>query len=178
MKKIILALILMFSTSASADNLGSSKGGQAAPQSGLSGGLCYTSPIVLTNGQQASLAIDCTTHALIVTLNGGGSSVIRSIQTGASDFATVDDFSLVAGHAIFWNSATASAKIEHLPVCDSGLSGAIGTIVDEIGTAATYSITLTPIGSDTINLSPSYPLIFNQQSVTIQCNGAGNWVLQ
>lgn len=178
MRKLILALALLFATSAQADNLGSAKGGQAAPQSGLAGGLCYTAPIALTDGQQAALPIDCTTHALIVEIvNSGSSSNLRTISTGASDFTTSADFGVVAGHAIFWNSATASAKTENLIPCNAASNGYITTIVDEIGTAGTYAITLTPSAGNTINTIATYAMAFNQQSVTVQCNGVSNWVL-
>lgn len=181
MRKVIAALVLslLFASPSLADSLGSAVGGQAAPQSNMSGGLCLTSPVPLTNGQQAGVAIDCNTHAVIVTgAGGGGLAGIRSILTGGSDFATVADFPALGGQAIFWNSSATVPKTEHLPACNAGLSAGVGTIVDERATANIYPITLRPNGSDTINLAASYPMNFKQQSTTIQCNGAGNWVVE
>lgn len=175
-----LVLLALVASPAMADNLGSVIGGQAAPQSGMAGGVCFTAPIPLSNGQQAGMRIDCTTHALVVTGSGGTGGLIgiRPISTGASDFATAADFPAIGGQAIFWNSATAAAKTEHLPACTAGLTAGLGTIVDEYGTAGTYHITLTPNGTDTINSASTFPMNFSQQSTTIQCNGSGNWVVQ
>lgn len=181
MKRIILALVSLFLcvSIAHADSLGSAQGGQAAPQSNMAGGLCLTAPIPLTNGQQAGIAIDCNTHAVIVTGSGGGGLTgIRTILTGATDFSTAADFPALGGQAIFWNSSTASPKTENLPACNAGLSGGVGTILDEVQTANLYPITLVPKGSDTITLAATYPMNFKQQSTTIQCNGAGNWVVE
>lgn len=69
---LVFALALFVGSPAFADNLGSATGGTAASQSGLSGGLCISSPVSLSSGQQASLLIDCTTHALVVESSGSG----------------------------------------------------------------------------------------------------------
>jgi hypothetical protein len=76
MKRIIgfVFVALALGLSPAWAQLGSAVGGQAANQSSLSGGLCLSSPIAMTNGQQASLVIDCTTHALITEGAGGGGS--------------------------------------------------------------------------------------------------------
>ena len=57
-----------------ADSLGSVAGGQAGNQSSLSGGICQSAPVALSNGQQASFLVDCTTHALLTEGTGGGGS--------------------------------------------------------------------------------------------------------
>jgi hypothetical protein len=160
-----------------ADNYGSVSGGKAAPQSGMSGGICMTAPILLSNGEQAGLPIDCGTHALIVEgIISTGIPNVRVITTGTTDHATNGDFYSIAGHAILWNSASAGNKTEYLPPCVSGNSGWIGSIVDEYGNAATYPITLQPSSGNTINNQVSLIISTINQSVTLQCNGSGNWV--
>lgn len=75
---------LALPTIASADSLGSVVGGSAGNQSNLSGGLCQGSPISLSNGQQASLLIDCTTHALITEGSGGGGAITANQGTAGA----------------------------------------------------------------------------------------------
>lgn len=73
MKRIIAIIAALFvSTSAFADSLGSAIGGQPANQSSLSGGLCLTSPVTLSSGQQRALIVDCTTGALLTEPASGG----------------------------------------------------------------------------------------------------------
>lgn len=82
MRSIIAAtLSLCLITGAHADSLGSAAGGQPANQSNLSGGVCQSSPIALSNGQQASLLIDCTTHALITEDSGTGGTITANQGT-------------------------------------------------------------------------------------------------
>lgn len=97
---------------------------------------------------------------------------IRTVSTGTTDSATSLD------GTIAWNSATTGAKTETLYACNSGSKANKLVIKDQYPSASTYSITLTPNGSDTIDGSASYILAFNLQSVTIQCNGSGSWLVE
>lgn len=85
MKRYLAPFIaaFIFSSAAFADSNGSATGGDAATQSSLSGGMCQTAPIALANGQQASLLIDCTTHALLTYSAGGGGTVTANQGTAA-----------------------------------------------------------------------------------------------
>lgn len=176
-RKILwLCLLVLLCAPAYADNLGSAIGGQSAPQSGLAGGLCYTAPIALTNGQQASLAIDCVTHALVT--EAFGTTGARVISSGSTDTAATSD------NVILWNSPSFLPKTESLPNCTVATSGLRLTVTDEIGGAtpssgaSVYPITINPFGANTINGVASYVLNFNQQSVTMVCDGVSNWVIQ
>lgn len=68
----VIASAILIATPVYADSLGSAVGGTAGNQSSMAGGLCQGSPTALSNGQQAGLLIDCTTHALITEGAGGG----------------------------------------------------------------------------------------------------------
>lgn len=77
----IVALIAALGTlvpCAYADSLGSAVGGARANQSSLSGGLCLSSPVVLSDGQQRALLVDCTTGALITSPSASSTSVVTS----------------------------------------------------------------------------------------------------
>lgn len=77
MKRILSVITaLLLATSARADSLGSAVGGSAGNQSSMSGGLCLTSPVTLSNGQQRAFLIDCVTGALITEGSGSGGAVI------------------------------------------------------------------------------------------------------
>lgn len=85
MRRLVLGFIaaLLLPFAAQAQTNGSAVGGAAANQSGLMGGLCQSAPIGLTNGQQAGLLIDCTTHALITAGPGGTGTVVTGGQSNA-----------------------------------------------------------------------------------------------
>ena len=83
------AAFLFSATAAFADSLGSAVGGQAGNQSNLAGGLCLTSPVALSNGQQRALLVDCTTGALVVIGAGAGGSTTVIQPTGSLLIATV-----------------------------------------------------------------------------------------
>lgn len=75
MKRFLaIAAAILLSTNAFADSLGSAIGGQAGNQSNMAGGLCLTSPVALSNGQQRALLVDCTTGALVVVPASGGTA--------------------------------------------------------------------------------------------------------
>lgn len=99
-----------------------------------------------------------------------GTCALRVVATGTSDLPTTGDCSIA------WNSATASPKTEFLFACTLATKGAILTIVDDVGTAGTYPITITPSGINTVLGATSFIIAFNRQSATIICDGIGNWV--
>jgi hypothetical protein len=115
MKRLIgLAGLMLaaFISPASAQN-GSATGGQAANQSALAGGLCQGSPAAMSNGQQAGLLIDCTTHALITEGGGGGGST------------TVNQGTPNAGGTSAWPVSTDGTAGSSTTICSSA-SGTIG----------------------------------------------------
>lgn len=142
-----LAALALWACPASAQ-LGSAVGGQAANQSSLSGGTCQTSPVSLSNGQQAALPIDCTTHALktegaggggtpfIVNIYGSdGNAIIDSCPSTLSPFCTLGatlydshgtqlDFTIPT--AVIGPTAAGSAAANP-PVLEAGTQNASGT---------------------------------------------------
>lgn len=72
------AIFVALASSAYADSFGSAVGGARANQSSLSGGLCLSSPVVLSDGQQRALLVDCTTGALITSPSASSTSVVTS----------------------------------------------------------------------------------------------------
>lgn len=98
---------------------------------------------------------------------------LRNIAAGATDTITSND----ANGSVAWNSATTSAKTETLPACSVPVNGFTVAVKDEAGTASTYPITIS--GAQNIEQWAYYVMNFNQQSVTLQCNGiAAKWVLK
>lgn len=98
MKRIIAALAGLFlSFPAYADSLGSAVGGAAANQSSLSGGLCLTSPVTLSNGQQRALLIDCTTGALITEAASGGPATAVTTTPGPRTIVPLDISTVTTG---------------------------------------------------------------------------------
>lgn len=97
--KRILAVItsLLISSHAFADSLGSAVGGTAANQSSLSGGLCLSAPVAISNGQQRALLADCTTGALLTESAGGLSG---GYEFNASATPTVQNASYSAGQSL------------------------------------------------------------------------------
>lgn len=75
LRKIVFAgLLSMLFDPAFADSLGSAVGGAAGNQSSMAGGIYLSAPAALSNGQQASFAIDPTTHGLVTVPASGGPS--------------------------------------------------------------------------------------------------------
>lgn len=98
---------------------------------------------------------------------------IRTVSSGTTDAVASPD----QNGTIAWNSSSTSAKTETLFACSSLISGFTVTIKDQIGTAATYPITIT--SASNIDGSTSYYMAFNYQSVTLQCNGGTtSWIVK
>lgn len=96
--------------------------------------------------------------------------VVRKVTSGANDTATTAD------GTVAWNSSTASGKAETIYACSAGVQGRTLTIVDQIGTASKFFITITP-ASGTIDNGPSVAISTTTQGVTVQCDGGSNWVV-
>lgn len=106
---------------------------------------------------------------------GGAISVIpvfRTVVSGTTDTATVLDATIA------WDSSSSSPKTETLYACGSGQKGFTLFIKDEFGYASTAAIVVSPVGGNTIDTFASYPAIFNLGRVSVQCNGAGNWIVK
>lgn len=98
------------------------------------------------------------------------SNPIRTISSGTTDTASSTD------GTIAWNSSSASAKSQTIYACNSSVTGRVLIIKDEVGTASTYAITITP-AAGTVDKQSSYVMVFNFQSVTLQCDGTtNNWL--
>lgn len=100
-----------------------------------------------------------------------GLGAFRQITTGSTDTATSLD------GTIAWDSATTSNKAQALYTCGSAGKGNILNIKDEALTAGTYPIIVTPFTAETIDGLDVYALAFNGQSLSLQCNGGGNWIV-
>lgn len=94
----------------------------------------------------------------------------RFVTAGVTDNASSADTTIV------WASASSGDKTENLYACNSSVAWRTLSIVDQTGTFQIYPLTVTPNGSDTINLASTFLLPFNSQSATLLCNGAGNWL--
>lgn len=95
---------------------------------------------------------------------------IRVVASGTTDISSSAD------GTIAWNSSSAAPKTDTIYACTLQFQGRLLTVKDEIGTASTYPITLSP-ASGTIDGTASYVLPVNKQSATLQCDGASNWVV-
>lgn len=97
----------------------------------------------------------------------------RIIASGSSDTAFTTDTTIA------WNSSTASGKTETLYACNAANAWKTLIIKDEIGTAGTYPITLTPSAGNTIDGMSTFPMPANFYSAPIQCSGvSGNWLVE
>lgn len=136
---VILATLI--TSSAYADSLGSAAGGTAANQSSMAGGLCQSSPSALTNGQQAGLLIDCTTHALITSGGGGGGggTVTPTNSAGAYSAVTVGTSASTAITA-------AACKV----FCEIVNDSPSATICVNVGASATITGTTCAAGEITL----------------------------
>ena len=131
----------------------------------IEGGLDYLTYITQQlQSQINSLSVSTTTS----TANVG-----RQITSGSTDTA-IPSLSTIA-----WKSATASNKTENLYQCTSTYIWNKITVTDEIGTAQTYNIAVTPYSGDTnLGSTSAFNLRSNFASATLQCDGAGNWFVQ
>jgi len=77
---------------------------------------------------------------------------------------------------VVWASAATSAKTTSIAACASALAGFKVTVKDEQANAQTYSITTTP-GSGTIDNKAKYIQHTNGQSLSLQCDGVSNWMI-
>lgn len=103
---------------------------------------------------------------------GGGANVPTTIIPSGTIFSATTDFV-----AYLWASTAAAPKNQALYSCNSGVTGNQIVVKDAIGSAATYSITLSPV-SGTIDGSSTYTMNFNYQSASLLCDGVSNWILE
>lgn len=104
-----------------------------------------------------------------------GSCLYRSVASGTSDIATTGDCTIA------WNSATTGAKTEFLFACTSSTKGAKLTILDQLGTAGLYPISIMANGTNKlvyVGVQQTTLLMpFGGQAYNVQCNGAGLWAV-
>lgn len=101
-------------------------------------------------------------------IGGAGFLSTREITSGVSDAATSND------NLIAWDSSSASAKTQTIPVPTKKSKTLV--IKDEYGNAGTYNITISP-ASGTIDGSATFVMNSNLQSVTLVANGTSNWMV-
>lgn len=141
----------------------------ASGQVPISGLPAATTPL---SGTEVVPGVQGATTVKILMSMIRGPAAFRSISSGASDVATSSD------STIAWNSATTSAKTQNLYACTSSVKGYPIYVKDEIGTASTYAIMITPNGSDTIDKAASLTIAFSFQGIQLRCDGAANWIVQ
>lgn len=160
------------------------------------GVVATTSSIPVQPGSTVGLTVGANTFLAAITGSGtttlnlsGGTGLVTGFGGGGSGGGGISptavfvvssgalDISSPTYGVVLWNSATTAPKSESIYLCDSSSSGRQLIIKDQIGTAATYAVTLTPVAG-TIDGSPTYIMNFNFQSVNLLCGGAGNWSIQ
>lgn len=94
---IAISALLITCVSANADSFGSAVGGVPANQSSLGGGLCLTSPSVISNGQQRALLVDCSTGALITEPSGSGPATAVTTTPALRIIVPLDVSSVATG---------------------------------------------------------------------------------
>jgi hypothetical protein len=76
-----------------------------------------------------------------------------------------------------WDATNSAPKSQSIVGCTT--NGFAFTVNDEIGTAGTYPITVTASGTDKIDTSTTpFALNSNFESITFQCDGSGNWLVE
>jgi hypothetical protein len=129
-------------------------------------------------GGLPSPGIEFIVNGVVYPFPGSGGSSATGYTVASGNVDTVSP-SAITGDTltVLWNSASATAKTENLPVCNGALAWKTVRVVDQIGTAsATYPIITVPNGADSIRGLPSWPLNFGYDVTDFQCNGSGFWV--
>ncbi|POR52746.1 hypothetical protein B0G62_10443 [Paraburkholderia eburnea] len=130
------------------------------------------------DGMQAVVVNRASSQEQVGVYGGQLSSVRQILGNAITDAASTRD------RFILWNSTSTSAKTETIPGCTtpalvaSGSPSTAGqtiTIVDEAVTAGAYPITVNPTTGQ-INFGSSAVISQNSGSLTLTCDGAGNWV--
>lgn len=120
-------------------------------------------------------------NAIIALLYTGiGGAIQRPGRDAASGATGTTDTATTADNHIYWRSADTSAKAQAIYGCTTGstIDKKPLVIVDEIKTAGTYNITITP-ASGTIDGDSSLVLQSDGISVSLRCHGATtNWVIE
>lgn len=130
------------------------------------------------DGGQALVINRASSQDQVGIYGGLLSSTRQLLGSATTDTATNHD------RFILWNSTATSAKTETIPGCTTpallqagtpNTAGLTLTIIDEAVTAATYPITITPTTGQ-INFGSSAVINQNSGSMTLTCDGYGNWV--
>jgi|SRR5271156_2708005 len=105
------------------------------------------------------------------TIYGAFSAPVRVITSGTTDTVQASDYT------ISWNSSATSSKAESLPSCSSGNKGRVLIFKDTANSSSIYAIILTPIAGKIEDGVNFYINTVNGQSITIQCDGVSNWMV-
>lgn len=87
------------------------------------------------------------------------------------------DTLLTTDGTIHWTGRVIDNRTQTLPGCPSGIDTEQRDIVDDVGLATIYPITITP-SSGTINGGSSYKINWAFGGVTLRCDGVGNYVVK
>ena len=97
-----------------------------------------------------------------------------SLTTATLSGSTVG--AVTAGQRLFITNTALSPKSIAAPACGTANDGSQFGVVDEIGNAGTYNVTITPPGGTTISLGSSFVFRANNASATFVCYGtAQDW---
>lgn len=127
----------------------------------VSGNLYYNNgagvPVQITNGT--------------VVNSSATAATIFPQTTAASNFSILSS----ATYIEVLVQTTSGAWTISLPAASSVAAGRYFIIKDVTGNAALHNITLSPNGSDTIDNTSSFVLLYNYSSCFIVSDGSGNW---
>ena len=125
-------------------------------------------------GAAPPLPFNCIINGILISpcFGGGGGlgNNIRVITSGTIDIVLTNDITVA------WDSPTTGAKSEAVPACTSLNKAKIYIFKDEIGTAQTYPITITP-GGGTIDGLSNFVLRTDYAAMQMQCDGISNYVV-
>lgn len=79
-----------------------------------------------------------------------------------------------------WDNTTASPRSQAIGfACNTVPNGFSFTVKDEVGTAGTIPITITPVSGDKIDTGTApFVLTTSYESITFQCDGNVNWLVE
>jgi hypothetical protein len=124
------------------------------------------------------------TFAAFQATQASATTYLRQVPSGTTDDLTLADLGLGYSPTIAWISTTTGAKTEDLNfnsiACNATYKGYAFTVKDEIGTAGANPITVVALTSpaNTIDGAATFTLNSNYESITFQCDGVSNWLVE
>ena len=103
-------------------------------------------------------------------------NLVCVITTGVSNTTA---FPMVQYSTYAWQSSTTAGKTETIGgTCNSSTNGYTIIVKDEIGTAGAYGIVIYPQSGNTIDNQGGFAITSNFESITLQCDGVSNWIIE